>query len=167
MRPEPEIPQQPCYWKKTSAQVYSTPTNMAAPPPVYTIQPQPTIVNVMAFDRYPMNLNCPHCKKNITTALFYREGALTWLCVGGLCIVGLCCFVCVPCCVDDLKDVELCLMAPCFLPASMGMALPAETAFLGPSIESTPYSDKCDFTAVTSTSSGNRNLRVNDLKFPR
>ncbi|PAV60121.1 hypothetical protein WR25_10293 [Diploscapter pachys] len=79
---------------------------MAAFPPSYTPQPQPTIVNVMVFDRYPMSLNCPHCKQNIVTTLSYRGGILTWLSVGGLFITGLWCCLCVPFCIDDLKDVE-------------------------------------------------------------
>ena len=69
--------------EKASSNLFES-TNMAAFPPSYTAQPQPTIVNVMVFDRYPMSLNCPHCKQNIVTTLSYRGGILTWLCVGGL-----------------------------------------------------------------------------------
>ena len=64
---------------------------------------QPAAVNAQRlFNAYPATMVCPHCKITITTTTQPDMGTLAWLACMMLCPVCLCCL---PCCVDDLKDV--------------------------------------------------------------
>ena len=68
---------------------------------------QPVVVNAMPlFNAFPAKMLCPYCKENITTVTQPEMGLLAWLVVGGLVITCLWPCACIPCCVDDLKDVN-------------------------------------------------------------
>ena len=75
-------------------------------PPGQVLLQQTVVVNAMPlFNASPATMKCPYCKANITTRTQPKMGLLAWLVTGALCITGLWCYVCIPCCVDDLKDV--------------------------------------------------------------
>ena len=74
-------------------------------PPGQVMVQQPLVVTAMPlFNALPANVKCPNCNTNITTITQPKMGLLAWLVVGGL-VVVCCCIACIPCCVDDLKDV--------------------------------------------------------------
>ena len=53
---------------------------------------------------FPMQCTCPNCKQQIVTRTEKQNGLLTWLLVGGLCLIGCwlgCCLI--PLCVDACK----------------------------------------------------------------
>ena len=75
-------------------------------PPGQVLAQQPVLVTGMPlFNASPVKMTCPYCKEDITTITQPKMGLLAWLVSGALCITGLWCYVCIPCCVDDLKDV--------------------------------------------------------------
>ena len=79
--------------------------HVQTPPGQVPVQ-HPVHVNVMSpFTASPAKMTCPYCKANITTITQPKMGLLAWLVTGGLCIIGLWPCACIPCCVDDLKDV--------------------------------------------------------------
>ena len=75
----------------------------AAPPPGMG---QPAYVGAPVFipSEFPMQCVCPHCRQQIITRTTKENGLLTWLCIGGLCLIG-CWFGCclIPLCVDACK----------------------------------------------------------------
>ncbi|NXU58449.1 LITAF factor, partial [Turnix velox] len=86
----------------------------ATNPPPSIGQPAPTPVAVqtvyvqqpIVFSDRSVQMSCPSCNQTIMTRLSYDSGALTWLCCGGLCLLGCvagCCLI--PFCTDSLKDV--------------------------------------------------------------
>lgn len=105
-----------------SFQEQSTP--YPQPPPVYPQLPpapadggqqipqQQVIVAVpTSFGRDPVSMQCPHCKEQIQTSTKSKSGKVAWLIGLGLFglgfIVGFTwCCCCIPCCIDQLKEVE-------------------------------------------------------------
>ena len=76
-------------------------------PPGQVLVQQPTIVNATPlFNASPAKMECPYCKANITTRTQPKMGLLAWLIVGTLVVTCLCPCAWIPCCVDDLKDVN-------------------------------------------------------------
>ncbi|OQV19789.1 putative Lipopolysaccharide-induced tumor necrosis factor-alpha factor-like protein [Hypsibius exemplaris] len=54
----------------------------------------------------PSLINCPTCSQKVMSVTQYENGLLTWLGVGGLCLIGCwagCCLI--PLCINDTKDV--------------------------------------------------------------
>ncbi|KAK0152072.1 Lipopolysaccharide-induced tumor necrosis factor-alpha factor [Merluccius polli] len=51
-------------------------------------------------------MTCPLCRVTCITNVTYRNGALVWVLVGALAVVGCWPFCLIPFCVDDCKDVE-------------------------------------------------------------
>ncbi|OQV19790.1 putative Lipopolysaccharide-induced tumor necrosis factor-alpha factor-like protein [Hypsibius exemplaris] len=54
----------------------------------------------------PTMVNCPNCSQQVVSVTEFENGTLTWLWVGGLCLIGCwagCCLI--PLCVDETKDV--------------------------------------------------------------
>ena len=51
----------------------------------------------------PTTLNCPNCKKRITTIVSYETGLFTYLAAGGVCFFC-CCLAVIPCLMDTFKD---------------------------------------------------------------
>jgi len=78
------------------------PTNQ----PIY-LQPVPVPVPETKFGFISQHHLCQFCGSQIITQIQNKNGLLTWLLVGGLCIIGLgwgCCLA--PFCIDQTKDVE-------------------------------------------------------------
>ncbi|OWF47962.1 lipopolysaccharide-induced tumor necrosis factor-alpha factor homolog [Mizuhopecten yessoensis] len=75
--------------------------------PVYMAQTTLVVQPQIGFGPNPTPMQCQHCHANISTALEYEAGALTWLSAGVLCIFGCwlgCCLI--PFCINDLSDVQ-------------------------------------------------------------
>ena len=82
------------------------PAQQVQAPPGQVLVQQPVVVNAMPlFNAFPAQIKCPYCKENITTNTQPKMGLLAWLVVGGLVLTCLWPCACIPCCVDDLKDV--------------------------------------------------------------
>ncbi|CAH8668298.1 unnamed protein product [Schistosoma margrebowiei] len=72
-------------------------------PKVFTDQPTPKVT----FSDIPVTLRCPSCGLNTLTTLEYKNGLLTYLASGGICLIGGffgCCLI--PCCINGCKDVN-------------------------------------------------------------
>ncbi|XP_078274565.1 lipopolysaccharide-induced tumor necrosis factor-alpha factor homolog [Rhinoraja longicauda] len=89
---------------------------MAVPSgPSYPVQlAQPPVVVQTVYVQPPQNLGpqpvqttCSTCHQVVITRVQHSPGALTWISIGGLFLVG-CVFGCclIPLCVDGLQDVE-------------------------------------------------------------
>jgi len=64
------------------------------------------VVHVQA-PRYgfrPVNMTCPHCNQNITTATQSEPSAMAYVISAVLCVLQLYCCVCIPCCIDSLQS---------------------------------------------------------------
>jgi len=80
---------------------------VAGPPPVQ--QPPQQIVIVQGPIKYgknPMTMTCPHCQCQIQTSIRSEPGPLAWIIGAVLCFTGFWCCACIPCCIDDLNQVE-------------------------------------------------------------
>jgi len=83
----------------------------APPPPAAAPQPQPTVVTQVAylpqpnFGFRPIDMVCPHCQHNITTATDSEPSAMAWVIAGVLCALQFYCCMCIPCCIDSLQTV--------------------------------------------------------------
>ncbi|KAK0152070.1 Lipopolysaccharide-induced tumor necrosis factor-alpha factor [Merluccius polli] len=53
-----------------------------------------------------VRMTCPLCRVTCVTNLTHRNGALVWVLVGALAVVGCWPFCLIPFCVDGCKDVE-------------------------------------------------------------
>ncbi|CAD8196403.1 unnamed protein product [Paramecium octaurelia] len=55
----------------------------------------------------PVKLICQNCKKQVQTKLSRRVGSGAYIvsCILLLCSFGICCLACLPCYVDDCKDI--------------------------------------------------------------
>ncbi|XP_065051612.1 lipopolysaccharide-induced tumor necrosis factor-alpha factor homolog [Rhopilema esculentum] len=86
------------------------------PPPQYTAPPgtaaTTTTVMVTAVQQqqvntpFPANITCTNCKANVITEVSYKNGTMTYLMAGGMCLAGLwlgCCFI--PFCCNRFKDI--------------------------------------------------------------
>jgi lipopolysaccharide-induced tumor necrosis factor-alpha factor len=88
----PTIPQQ--YPGSSASSSYDMPPQYqgAAPPmyaqTMYTAQPVIIAPYTMGFSENPMQMQCPNCHARILTRVSYKNGALTWLICGGLCLFG-------------------------------------------------------------------------------
>ena len=90
------------------------PVPAVAQPQPFTVQSVPVIaqpaapqtVLVRNWPRYSTRVTCPSCgytgNSNVTTEM----GVGTWAAAGALCFFGCWPCVCVPCCIDDLKDAH-------------------------------------------------------------
>ena len=54
---------------------------------VVVTQPAAVVVGAHLGDN-PVRMQCPNCRADITTNVIKDSGLLTWLLVGGLCIIG-------------------------------------------------------------------------------
>lgn len=52
----------------------------------------------------PMLITCPNCQKNVTTKVDYQSGDATHSCALLLCFMGCDSCVCLPYCMDSMKD---------------------------------------------------------------
>lgn len=89
---------------------------VAPPPPTSYGQPPPAGVPVQQvvqvqyvqaphFGHRPVTMTCPNCQSHITTSTDSEPSAMAWVVGAVLCIVGLWCFSCIPCCIDSLQSV--------------------------------------------------------------
>jgi len=53
----------------------------------------------------PIDMVCPHCQHNITTATDSEPSAMAWIIGGVLCALQFYCCMCIPCCIDSLQTV--------------------------------------------------------------
>jgi lipopolysaccharide-induced tumor necrosis factor-alpha factor len=77
------------------------PQHQQALPVVTQVQylPQPV------FGFRPIDMVCPHCQHNITTATDGEPSAMAWIIGGVLCALQFYCCMCIPCCIDSLQTV--------------------------------------------------------------
>jgi lipopolysaccharide-induced tumor necrosis factor-alpha factor len=57
------------------------------------------------FGPSPINMECPNCRAQVTTATVEDVGIIAWVAAGVMCAIGLWCCMCIPLCMDSLKDV--------------------------------------------------------------
>jgi len=72
-------------------------------------QPAQQIVIVQGninYGKHPMTMTCPHCQSQIQTSIRSEPGPMAWIIGGVLCFFGFWCCACIPCCIDDLNQVE-------------------------------------------------------------
>ncbi|CAH1246384.1 LITAF [Branchiostoma lanceolatum] len=84
------------------------------PPPmgnttVVVSQPGPIVVSgqQQMSSHEPVQLTCSTCQQLVQTRVDYEIGLMTWVAMGGLCLIGCdlgCCFI--PLCVKQLKDAR-------------------------------------------------------------
>jgi len=55
------------------------------------------------FGASPINMQCPNCHAQVTTATIEDIGVIAWIAAGVMCAVGLWCCMCIPLCMDSLK----------------------------------------------------------------
>lgn len=67
---------------------------------VQTPQAPPT------FPPDPVQVTCINCQAVVTTVTEPISGLLMWMVVGGICIIGCCLCMWIPCCIDSLRDVQ-------------------------------------------------------------
>ena len=93
------------------------------PPPYKPPEPEnqaplpPTVIQVVPQSYHqlvgpePMQLVCNNCGQHVTSEIRYETGLKTWFCIRIILILGIILiipllFVCVPFCMDSVKDVE-------------------------------------------------------------
>ncbi|KAI9094652.1 LITAF-like zinc ribbon domain-containing protein [Phlyctochytrium arcticum] len=92
----------------TSAVTYLAPNGgmmvpNGAPGTIYVVQQRP----LQALGHGPSNVICSHCQQFVQTRTSSEPGSLTWLTVGGLCLIGCwlgCCLI--PLSMKELKDTK-------------------------------------------------------------
>ncbi|XP_022246646.1 lipopolysaccharide-induced tumor necrosis factor-alpha factor homolog isoform X2 [Limulus polyphemus] len=68
---------------------------------------QVTVINMVQWGPYPMQMTCPYCAARIVTETVVSPGFLTWILSGTLVLLGCwlgCCLI--PCCIPECQDVE-------------------------------------------------------------
>lgn len=86
-----------------------------APPPqvqqtaaITVVTTQPVVVQAAVFKDFPVTITDSKGQQ-VQTVLEYRNGILTWIVAGVICLLtiefGLCCFALIPFCINGLKDV--------------------------------------------------------------
>jgi len=77
------------------------PQMQQAPPVVTQVQylPQPV------FGFRPIDMVCPHCQHNITTATDGEPSVMAWIAGGILCALQFYCCMCIPCWIDSCQTV--------------------------------------------------------------
>uniref|UniRef100_A0A914UKD2 LITAF domain-containing protein n=1 Tax=Plectus sambesii TaxID=2011161 RepID=A0A914UKD2_9BILA len=81
------------------------------PPPGFhpTSPPVPNTIIVGAFHpmlgEYPAQITCPRCQRQVVTEVNYVNGTMVWIFVLVLLFIFFP-LMCVPCCIDQCKDVE-------------------------------------------------------------
>jgi len=87
----------------------------AGPPPAqYGLPPtqagapvqQVIVVTNPKWGKHAMNVTCPHCQCQILTETKSEPGPLAWILGAVLCFTAMWCCACIPCCIDDLNQVE-------------------------------------------------------------
>lgn len=107
--PYPAQQQQPYPVPVGAPPAYSTggPSGLPPPPPP-GMQPP-----VMRFGEVPVPMTCKFCAAQVITGTQYKNGLMTWIAVGGICLIGAmvagllwlgCCLI--PFCVNACKDVQ-------------------------------------------------------------
>lgn len=83
-------------------------SNYPGAPPVGMVPPMYVGAPVFVPSEYPMQCTCPNCRQTIVTRTVKENGLLTWLCIGGLVLIG-CWFGCclIPLCVDACKVIRI------------------------------------------------------------
>jgi len=78
-------------------------------PPPQPGQPQAPVmvqhqyVAPRMFGPNPIDMECPNCRAQVTTATYEEVGVFAWIAAGVMCAVGLWCCMCIPLCMDSLK----------------------------------------------------------------
>jgi len=95
---------------------YAPPPGQYPPqPPGYVqgqapVQPPPQQIVIVQgainYGKHPMTMTCPHCQSQIQTSIRSEPGPMAWIVGGILCFFGFWCCACIPCCIDDLNQVE-------------------------------------------------------------
>ncbi|ELP91058.1 hypothetical protein EIN_267940 [Entamoeba invadens IP1] len=57
-----------------------------------------------AISYTPCQVFCSHCNRLVISHVDYGNGTLVWIICCVLCIIGLPCCACIPCCITDMKD---------------------------------------------------------------
>ena len=73
------------------------------------VPPANNIVGVQTPIEYgidPMNITCPHCRNTVRTAIKSEPRSNSWIIGGVLCLLALWPCACIPCCIDNLRNVE-------------------------------------------------------------
>ena len=93
------------------------PNYPAGPPlmPGYAPSPTPSrtpsqqilvVPGAINYGKHPLRMTCPNCQRQIQTSIESEPGPMAWIIGGVLCLLGLCCCACIPCCIDDFNQVE-------------------------------------------------------------
>merc|ERR1712083_93550 len=69
------------------------------------VPPQQQYVAPRMFGPSPINMQCPNCHAQVTTATVEDIGVIAWISAGVMCALGFWCCMCIPLCMDSLKDV--------------------------------------------------------------
>lgn len=99
MYPPPPGPMYPPLPSDKSA----APNVVAPPAPVVVTQVQ--YVTAPNFGHRPVNMVCPYCQQNITTATDSEPSAMAYVVSAVLCVFGFWVCACIPCCIDSLQQV--------------------------------------------------------------
>merc|ERR1711990_402000 len=90
-------------------QQYMPPQQQYMPPqpgqPQAPVLVQHQYVAPRMFGPSPINMQCPNCMAQVTSATVEDVGVFAWIAAGVMCAVGLWCCMCIPLCMDSLKDV--------------------------------------------------------------
>jgi lipopolysaccharide-induced tumor necrosis factor-alpha factor len=95
---------------------YAPPPGQYPPQPPGYVQGQPPtqpppqqiviVQGAINYGKHPMTMTCPHCQSQIQTSIRSEPGPMAWIVGGILCFFGFWCCACIPCCIDDLNQVE-------------------------------------------------------------
>ena len=103
----PQVPEKggppPANYNPPGAVPY--PQQQHVPAPTTQVITQVQYVQAPSFGHRPVNMTCPHCQQNITTATRSESSAMAWILCGALCVFGIwpCCLI--PFCVDSMQAV--------------------------------------------------------------
>jgi len=86
---------------------YGQPMHQGLPPQTGVPVQQVVVQYVQApqFGHRPVTMTCPHCQNHVTTSIESEPSAMAWIVGAVLCVMGLWCFSCIPCCIDSMQSV--------------------------------------------------------------
>jgi len=82
---------------------YGQPVPQGMPPQAQQVVVQ--YVQAPSFGHRPVTMTCPHCQNHVTTSIESEPSAMAWIVGAVLCVMGLWCFSCIPCCIDSMQSV--------------------------------------------------------------
>merc|ERR1712154_728777 len=88
---------------------FAEPGKMQSQPGPPSQQMAPPVQNVVVMQSYfgpeSTQMQCPYCQSIIRTSIESEASGTAWVLGAVLCILGLWCCACIPCCMDSLQDV--------------------------------------------------------------